>query len=151
MAAGLSHGAISLEEVINMTKLVRHDPFRQWFTWPRWMDDFESAHAERRGLKIRETDKAIVVEAVVAGIPSDDVEVHIEDGVLTVKAQKSEEKKGKDEYSASSYSYYYTAALSGGAWDKTVADVEDGVLTITIPKAAAAKKRKISVKTKAKK
>lgn len=115
------------------------------------MEDFESAYAERRGLKIHETDKSIVVEAVIAGVPSDNVDVHIEDGVLTIKAEKSDEGKGKNSYKSTSYQYYYTAALSGGQWDKAEADVEDGVLKITIPKAATAKKRKISVKAKAKK
>jgi HSP20 family protein len=100
----------------------------------------------RRGLRVRETEKDIVVEAVVAGVPENDVEVHIEDGVLTIKAERKVEGEG----SYQAYSYYYTTALSGGQWDKAEAEVEHGVITITIPKTEAAKPRQITVKTKAK-
>jgi len=42
-----------------------------------------------------------------------DVDVHIDDGVLTIKAEKSEESKKKDSYISSSFQYYYTCALTG--------------------------------------
>jgi HSP20 family protein len=111
------------------------------------MDDFDET-TQQRGLKIHETDKDIVVEAVVAGVPAENVDVDIEDGVLTIKAEKKEEEKGKGVYKTSSYQYYYTCALSGGQWDKTNAEVKNGILEIKIPKAEAAKKRKVSVTTK---
>lgn len=133
-----------------MTKLTHWDPFRSWMSFPKWMEDFDEVHTHR-GLKIHETDKNIIAEAVVAGVPADDVDVHIEDGVLTIKAEKKDEEKSKDVYKSSSYQYYYTAALSGGQWDKANADIEDGVLKISIPKAEAAKKRKIAIKAKSKK
>lgn len=133
-----------------MNDIVRRDPFRSLFSFPRWMDDFDDMSAQR-GLKVHETDKDIVVEAVVAGIPAGDVEVHIDDGVLTIKAEKSEESKKKGSYSASTYQYYYTCALSGGQWDKADAEVEDGVMVVRIPKTEAARPRKITVKAKAKK
>lgn len=129
-----------------MTDLVKRDPFRNLFAWPRWMEDFDERFTQR-GLKIRETDKEIVAEAVVAGVPSKNVEVEIEDGVLTIKADTKEESgKGTEEYKASAYQYYYTAALSGGQWDKTEAKVKDGVVTVKIPKTEAARPRKVTVK-----
>jgi HSP20 family protein len=131
-----------------MTDLVRRDPLRTLFALPRWADDFDFPTAAQRGLKIRETEKDIVLEAVVAGVPSADVNVNIEDGVVTIRAEKSEENKDKNEYSASSYQYYYTAALSGGQWDKAEAEVEHGVITITIPKTESSRPQKITVKAK---
>jgi len=115
------------------------------------MDDLDDSFTSQRGLKVHETDKDIVAEAVIAGVPAKDVQVDIEDGVLTIKAEKSEEEKKKGTYKASSYQYYYTVALSGGQWDKADAEVEDGVIKIIIPKTEAARPRKISVKAKAKK
>lgn len=132
-----------------MVDLVRRDPFRSIFAWPRWIEDFDETQTQR-GLKIHETDKNIVAEAVVAGVPAEDVEVNIEDGVLTIKAEKKEEKKNKDEYTSTSYNYYYTAALSGGQWDKADAEVEHGVVKVTIPKTKASRPRKITVKAKGK-
>ncbi len=134
-----------------MVNLIRRDPLRSFVAWPKWMDEFEDTSVTQRGLKIHETDKNIVAEAVVAGVPAKDVDVHIEDGVLTIKAEKTEEEEKKGEYKSSSYQYYYTVALSGGQWDKADAEIEDGVLEVTIPKAEVARPRSISVKTKEKK
>lgn len=128
--------------------IVRYDPFRNLFAWPKWLEDFEEP--VQRGLKIHETNENIVIEAVVAGVPAKDVEVEIEDGVVTIKAESQEEKKAKGQYRASSYQYYYTTALSGGQWDKAKADVKDGVVKVVIPKAEAARPRKITVKAKEK-
>lgn len=117
--------------------------------WPRWIDEIDDdfmPRAAQKGLKIRETDKNILVEAVVAGVPSDAVEVNIEDGVLTIKAQSKQEQNDKDEFKSMSYQYYYSAALSGGDWHKTEAEVKNGVVMITIPKAEASKPKKITVK-----
>lgn len=134
-----------------MADLVKRDPFRSLFSLPRWMDDFDDmSFSAQRGLKVHETDKDIVVEAVVAGIPASDVDINVDDGVLTIKAERSEETKKKGSYKSSSYQYYYTCALSGGAWDKADADFEDGVVTITIPKTEAARPRKITVKARGK-
>ena len=128
-----------------MSSIIRRDPLTSLFTWPRWMEDFDEISSQR-GLKVHETDKDIVVEAVVAGVPAKDVEVQIEDGVLTLKAETKEEEKSKTEYSFSSSKYYYTTALSGGQWNKAEADVKHGIVTVTIPKSEAARPRKITVK-----
>jgi HSP20 family protein len=134
-----------------MTRLTHWDPFGRWFSGPKWLDEFEDSFTTQRGLKIRETDKSIVAEAVVAGVPAKDVEVHIEDGILTIKAEAKEEEKKKQSYKASSYQYYYTAALSGGQWEKAEAEVEDGVVKVKIPKTEASRPRKVTVKAKSKK
>ena len=42
-------------------------------------------------------------------------------------------------------------ALSGGQWNKAKAEVEDGVVIVTIPKAAAARSKKVRVAAKIKK
>lgn len=124
-------------------QLVRFDPFKSLLD-----DSFMNMPSLQKGLKIHETDKAIVVEAVVAGVPKKDVEIEIEDGVLTIKAEVKEETETKDEYRKSSYQYYYTTALSGGQWDKAEADVVDGIVKVEIPKAESARPRKISIKSK---
>ncbi len=123
-------------------QLVRFDPFKSLLddnNWPTMRQD---------GLKIHETETDIIAQAVVAGIPAENVEANIVDGVLTIKAEVKEEDKTKDEFKSSSYQYYYTAALSGGDWQKAEAEVKHGILTITIPKAEEAKPKKITIKTK---
>lgn len=117
--------------------IVRHDPWRGFLTFPRITEDLDEI-ASQRGLKIHETEKEIIAEAVVAGVPAQNVDADIEDGVLTIKAEVKTD--------SSSYSYYYTAALSGGQWDKADAEVKDGLVKVTIPKTESSKPRKITVK-----
>lgn len=126
------------------SSLARRDPLRSLFSFPRWIEDFED-FSSQRGLRIRETDSDIIAEAVVAGVAKDDIDVNIEDGVLTIKAEtrKSEEVDGGEK--SSYYQYYYTAALSGGKWDKASAKIKEGIIRITIPKAEEVKPRKLSV------
>lgn len=114
-------------------QLVRFDPFKSL------LDDDNWPTMRQNGLKIHETETDIIAQAVVAGVPSEAVEANIVDGVLTIKAEVKEEV---------SYQYYYTAALSGGDWQKAEAEVKHGILTITIPKAEEAKPKKIEIKTK---
>ncbi len=123
-------------------QLVRFDPFKSL------LDDNNWPTMRQNGLKIHETETDIIAQAVVAGIPAENVEANIVDGVLTIKAEVKEEDKTKDEFKSSSYQYYYTAALSGGDWQKAEAEVKHGILTITIPKAEEAKPKKITIKTK---
>jgi HSP20 family protein len=123
-------------------QLVRFDPFKSL------LDDDNWPTMRQNGLKIHETDTDIIAQAVVAGIPAENVEANIVDGVLTIKAEVKEEDKSKDEFKSSSYQYYYTAALSGGDWQKAEAEVKHGILTVTIPKAEEAKPKKIEIKTK---
>lgn len=115
---------------------------------PRWFEDWDWDTPFSRGLRLHETDNELVVEAVVAGVPAEKVEVNIENGVITIKAETKEEEKEKGLETYSSYRYYYTTSLIGGQWDKTKAEVKNGVLTLTIPKATSAKPQKIKVETK---
>lgn len=130
--------------------IARWDPFslHPWHRFPRWMEDEDWEWFEpSRGLKLHETKKEIVAEAVVAGVPADKVEVSLDDGVLTIKAKAEEKEEKKKEKRYQVYEYYYTAALSGGQWDKAKAGVEDGVLTVRIPKTVA-KPKKVRVTAK---
>lgn len=113
---------------------------------PRWMEEFEEP--VQKGLKIHETDKNIIAEAVIAGVPAKDVEIEIEEGILTIKAESTQEKKEDKEYKSTSYQYYYTCALTGGKWNKAEAEIKDGIVKVTIPKTESLRPKKITVKAK---
>jgi HSP20 family protein len=134
---------------LKMGDIVKRDSFRSLFAMPRWLDEFDDMSAQK-GLKLHEDDKNIYIEAVVAGVPAEQVDVEIEDGVVTVKAENKEEENKKNEYKSSSYRYYYTCALSGGKWDKANAEVKHGVVVITVPKEEAKRPRKVKVNASAK-
>lgn len=137
-------------ETKNMTDLVKRDSLQSLMGFPRFFEDFDNLSSQR-GLRVYENEGNIIAEAVVAGISAKNVDVDIEDGILSIKAEKAVENRDGNQFTKSSYQYYYTCALSGGQWDKADAEIEDGIVTITIPKTKAARPRKISVKPKSKK
>ncbi len=105
-------------------------------------------------IDIRETEKAIEVEAELPGVDEKDVQVTLENDVLTIKGEKKAEKE-------ESRKGYYMSERSYGSFmrsfelptgieaDKVNATFAKGVLKITLPKpvGAQSKAKKIEVKT----
>jgi HSP20 family protein len=99
------------------------------------------------------TDK-VTVKADIPGIDAKDIEVSIHDDTLTIRGEKKHEKEQKDEHS-------YRAERSYGSFSRTIAlptpvdatkaeaTFKNGVVTITLVKAARAKGTTIPVKTAA--
>lgn len=129
--------------------IIKRDPWSTLANWPGELADYYN-FGGNRSLTIDETDTELIVEAVVAGVSPENIDVNIEDGVLTIKAEVKEESKTEGEEAMLRRRYFYSTALSGGAWDKAEAEIEHGVVKIHIPKAESAKPRKISVKAKGK-
>jgi len=115
------------------------------FEWP-----WSSGEAKS---DVVETDKAIEVSIELPGMEMKDIEVTVNDDMLTVKGEKKierqEEKKG---YYLSERSYgaiYRTIPLPPGVdGEKAQASFKNGVLTIKLPQTpeAQAKVKKIAVK-----
>lgn len=103
-------------------------------------------------LDIHETPDGLVLEADLPGVPQDQLEVRVEQNVLTIHGKVSwsavpegarliyEEVRPGD--------YYRSFILSDEVeTERIVADFSDGVLRLTLPKAAKAKPRKIEVRS----
>lgn len=93
------------------------------------------------------------IAAEVPGLAATDVDITLHDGMLTIRGEKSEEKRDeKPDYLLSERRYgafHRTIPLPSGADAEHIsAELSNGVLTISIPKTAAAKaaERKIEVK-----
>jgi len=104
-------------------------------------------------IDVKETDKAVEVEAELPGVDEKDVQVTFEDGVLTIKGEKKTQKdESKDGYRISERSYgSFLRTLdvpSGVDAEKISANCAKGVLKITLPKLAEAlkKAKKIEIK-----
>lgn len=140
--------------------IIKREPFsmRPWFRFPRWLDeDVEFPWEETgRGLNVYETDNDVIVEANVPGVPTDKIQVNVEGDTITIRGEveeKEEEEKKKHYYKKMERSAYYytTTAPRAIKADKAVAEVEDGAVKVTIPKAEVAKPKTIAVKAKKKK
>lgn len=99
---------------------------------------------------IVEGDGGVVVQIEMPGVPSEDVEIAVERRVLTVRGRgRVTAPEGyrlvHAEYGEGDYERSFTL---GQDIDEAgiAAEMRNGVLTLTLPRAAAAKPRKIEVK-----
>ena len=101
-------------------------------------------------LDITSSTDALIVEAALPGVPPEDVEITVEDGTLTIRAETSSERKEDDGQTLISEirrgSLSRAVALPSGLEpDKASATFEHGVLHLRIPKAEAVKPRQIRI------
>ncbi|MCU0857643.1 MAG: Hsp20/alpha crystallin family protein [Pontiellaceae bacterium] len=104
--------------------------------------------------EVAETDDAIIVDAELPGMDEKDVQVTMQDNILTIKGEKkkAEETKKKNCYiSERSYgSFQRSLQLGSGVDEEHInATFKKGVLTVTLPKVEPEKSkvRTIDVKT----
>ena len=117
-----------------------------WF--PTVFDDFRNtdfvprANSTAPAVNVKESEKAYIMELAAPGIKKEYCRVGINDeGYLTVAIENKVEHKDEDkhhhylrrEFSYSNYEQNYTLP-DDVVRDKISAKVEDGILTITMPK-----------------
>jgi HSP20 family protein len=101
-----------------------------------------------------EEDHGYRITAELPGIEPKDVEVKVSEGMLTLRGEKSqEEKQEKADYRMSERRYgSFQRSFSLPASvdpDKIEASFANGILTVTLPKSAAAKAREKKIAVKA--
>lgn len=131
-----------------MDRLFDDNFFRPW-QWTGVLGDENTLPVD-----MYQTDDAIVVKASIPGINLEDVEITITGDTLTVKGETREETEvKKDDYFRQErrYGSFHRNILLPNAVqsDKAEANFENGVLTLTIPKAEEVKPKQIKIKPKA--
>jgi HSP20 family protein len=104
-------------------------------------------------LDMYQTDDEVVVKAALPGFKADEVQINITDDVLTIRGEmKHEEEKKEKAWHIREQrwgSFERSVALPTAVTsDKASADFENGILTITLPKAEEVKPKTITVKAK---
>ncbi|CCM78336.1 Hsp20/alpha crystallin family protein [Rhizobium mesoamericanum] len=101
-------------------------------------------------IEISDSDKEIKVTAEVAGLEEKDIEILLNDGVLTLKGQKNSETENK-QFSERFYGRFERRIPLGVdvEEDKVEALFKNGVLTVTLPKTEKAQSqlKRIAIKT----
>lgn len=132
--------------------------------WPSMMEDedmrslmnWPDLSNTASGLDIYETDENVVVEAQVPGVKEGDVDVTVEGNVLTITAEAKEEEEKKEKKktvykSTRQTTFNYSTSLPRMVDStKASAEVENGVVTVTIPKTEEEKPKRIEVKKRLK-
>ncbi len=102
-------------------------------------------------IDVSETEHVYTVRAELPGVKKDDIDVSINDGVLTINAETryehEDKEKGRVIRQERRYGKYVRSMRLGGEIDeaKVCADYKDGILTLTLPKAEEVKPKKIEV------
>ena len=99
---------------------------------------------------VSENGENFVVHAELPGIKQEDIDIELENNVLTLKGQRKFERKDEKEnyhFVERSYgSFYRSFTLPRNVDPNGIqASFTDGVLTISIPKAEEAKPRKVQI------
>lgn len=102
-------------------------------------------------IDIAENENEILITAEIPGMDQKDLEVDLSEWVLTIKGEKKEEKEERRENyhrverSYGSFSRSFTLPCEVQE-DKVEAKYEDGILSLTLPKAESSKKKTIPIK-----
>jgi HSP20 family protein len=126
--------------------------FEDFFTEENALAPFQM-NGKLPTLDVKETDEAITVDAELPGLKQEEIKVTVEEGVLTISAERKKEKDEKTKNVHRLERYYgqmeRKLALPASVEDgKIDAVYKDGVLHVTIPKKASAKPKAVTVKVK---
>jgi HSP20 family protein len=148
-----------------MSRIVRWDPFRdmvsmrsqmdrimdEWLRASNNLESGENGNALRLALDVSENDSDFIVKASVPGIHPEDLDVSFNENMLTIKGELREEHTDENErfhlrerrFGQFVRSISLPVAVDA---DKIDAHYENGILTLTLPKAEETRPRKISVR-----
>jgi HSP20 family protein len=145
----------------SMNYLSRQRPSAGIFSLPRELDRFmeEALGPWGRGESLRqwfpvtdvsETPESLTLRLEVPGLSRDKLKIAVENNTLTVRGEKSQETSSEDET-------FHRTERSFGAFERSFtlppyvdtdnvkASLQDGVLTVTLPRREEAKAREISI------
>jgi HSP20 family protein len=141
--------------------IIRWDPFRELSGMDDQFNRLWRGLAEGRtrqeswlpAVDVFDTADAVVLKAELAGMDPDDIEISVEDNVLTIKGERKFEEKVDDER-------YYRIERRFGTFQRSLAlpqgvrsedisaDYDDGILEVRVPKAEEEKPKKITVQAR---
>ena len=137
--------------------IIRWDPFREMTNFEdqfsrlwRGVADGKRQESWLPAVDVFDTKEAVVLKAELAGMKPDDIQIEVEDNVLTIKGERRfEEKVEQDRYYRVERrfgSFQRSLALPQGVRaDDIQASYEDGILEVRVPKAEEEQPRKITV------
>lgn len=118
-----------------------------------FMPDFPEWMNERPAVDVKREENEYRVEAELPGMTEKDIDVNVEDNVLTISSEKEESREETEEEGylvkerrSSSFRRSFTLPEDADK-DKIDANFNNGLLTLHIPRTGESKPRKIQVKS----
>jgi HSP20 family protein len=145
----------------NMSNLIRWEPAREMMSLREAMDRlFDDAFTQPLGrpangsspaIDMYETDNEVVVKAAIPGFKAEDVQINVTGDVLSIRGEMSAQEDQHDKtwqmreqrWGAFERSVMLPAGVNA---DRASAEFENGILTVTLPKAEEARPKTITVK-----
>lgn len=146
-----------------MSNLIRWEPVREMMTLREAMDRLfddaftrplsMSAVSAMPAIDLYQTADEIVVKAALPGLKPDEVQISVTGEVLTLRGefkQQEEKKEATWHMREQRYGSFERSIMlpTEVQTDKAKADFENGILTVSLPKAEAVKPRTINIKAK---
>jgi HSP20 family protein len=138
--------------------IIRWDPFREMTNfedqfsrlWRGVADGTKRQESWLPAVDVFDTKEAVVLKAELAGVKPEDIQIEVEDNVLTIKGERRlEEKVEEDRYYRVERrfgSFQRSLALPQGVKAEDIqASYEDGILEVRVPKAEEEAPKKIIV------
>jgi HSP20 family protein len=136
-----------------MANISRYDPFDDFFRgfFVRPVEMGAPAEAPQLKMDVKENGQNYVVHAELPGIKKEDIHVAIDGGVVSITAERKQEKEVKEGdrilrseryYGKVSRSFQLGQDIDEG---KAVAKFTDGVLELTLPKKTAAAAKRLTI------
>jgi len=117
-----------------------------------WLEqsDYEEGQLS---IDVYQTPGEIIIKSTIAGVKPEDIDISINNDMLTIRGHRSMDKKIREEnylyrecyWGSFSRSIILPVEVEG---EKIEAELENGVLTVTLPKAKNAKEISIKVREK---
>jgi HSP20 family protein len=135
------HPFLSLHREVNR---LFDDVFREFDTRLPSIGRFSSLGSVWPSVEISESDSQIIVTAEIPGLEEKDIDVLLDDGVLTLRGEKRSESEDKGRQFSERYYGRFERRIPLGfevEEDKVAASFRNGLLTVTMPKSASAQSR----------
>jgi HSP20 family protein len=118
------------------------------FTWPTRDSGLFSGWSP--ALDVHDEKDNLVVQVELPGMKKDEIDISLHDGALTVSGERKSEREQKEGETFRSERFFgkfqrSVTLPSQVDTDKVQAAYKDGVLTVSLPKAEAAKPKQIAV------
>jgi len=146
-----------------MSNLIRWEPMREMMTLREAMNQlFDESFTQQPGMAgslrtpaidLYQTEDDVVFKAALPGLKPGDVQISITGEQLTLRGEYKQESEKKD-------ATYHIREQRFGSFERTVtlptlvktddakAEFENGILTVTLPKAEAVKPKSVQIKVK---